>query len=591
MKRISSVASSIFLCGSIFLLIGCPDQWELEGEWPTYGYSSDQSRAKMKPGASISPEPSLLWTRYLPPERRTMFYSSAVIGDDGTLYIPFFGEWDYYPSGGVQAVTGDGEVKWYFTARETEAQSPLMAKSRNTGDTVIIFGSAGRPYGNPLFPDPSRHYPSLMAIYDKDTCRCCVNRDDATSFCEFSCVADEHCEPYDPDSPYEWRHTAHCDGNEAKCDYVDTACAAWLISTDEMAPAQIPQSPGLGLGYYEVSSTSLLSKDGRTVYYFVSGVDVGLPLPPDLTNFVAAVDVNTKTLKWVLTEDDPNGWDKVGTECHSGHNQLGWIFSSAMLSDGSILLGTRAGCLVRVVDYGSEGKTEGVYKGPHPSITGLTVESSGTDDFIYVATHGQVHNQYGDLYKTSRDRLTAEGEGHEPLWVYNVGEEIEPDPDDAPGLFGSPLLAKIQGETYVYVVVSDWNWPTPGCDSDGIEIGGCNWLDPDRGWIVKVPGDGPDGSQEYLPLQSSGEWYPAFNCTMDGGGNIWMHGGKNRSGDDGGRILRTDQDLSQLTAISDGTTERFGFSEIVLGSNYLYAVSSPAWEGDDGVKPVIHKLR
>ena len=256
--------------------------------------------------------------------------------------------------------------------------------------------------------------------------------------------------------------------------------------------------------------------------------------------------------------------------------------SNALLSDGSILYGTRAGCLVRIVDRGDRGQTEGLYRGNHPSAAGLTVERSDTEgDFIYVATHGQVPQQPGDLYKTSRARLTATGAAHEPLWAYAAGKAIAPDDwsQDGPGLFGSPLVVDVGGTVSVYAVAGDWP-----------DEGDVTWLDPDRGWIVKVPGGGPDGSERIMPLEVGGAWYPAFNVTMDAGNNLWLHGGQNRALSDSGRILRTDRALSGLVSLTQGTTSRFGFSEIVLGDSYLYAVSAATWDGDDRVMPVVYRF-
>jgi|GEM_PF-4833322 len=549
--------------------------WEPWGPWPTYGHARDQTRRKVRADAHLPERPSLAWALTLPVARHTMFYSSAVIGSDDVLYVPFFGLWDYYPSGGIQAIGAAGEPRWFFASRETEAQSPLVARDRATGDTVIVFGSAGRPYGNVLLPDPTRHFPAMMAIYDKPACRCCVNRDEAASFCEFSCVSAELCAPYDAESPYEWRHTAHVDpeSGQATCEHVDPACAAWLLSTDGLDPSRVPASAAVG--YYEVSTTPLLSADGATVYYSVCGVD----LVADLTNMIVAVDVASRTVRWFLTEDDPDGWDTG--ECSSGHNQLGWVMSSARFSDGSLLYGTRAGCLVRIVDHGDRGATEGLYRGAHPSVVGLTIEPAPTDDLVYVATHGQVPQQPGDLYQTSRSRLLATGADHEPLWTFPVGEALAPDDwrSDGPGLYGSPMLYEEDGAKSVYVVAGDWP-----------DEGEVSWLDPDRGWIVRVPGDGPDGSERWLPLELEGQWFPAFNCTMDGGGNVWLHGGRNVAVAESGRVLRTDRDLTELVALPAGTTTRFGFSEVVLGDSYLYAVSAPSWDGDDVVAPVVYRF-
>lgn len=257
-------------------------------------------------------------------------------------------------------MSDDGKPLWYFAARETEAQSPLVAQDRATGDTVVIFGSAGRPYGTILQPDPTHHFPSMMAIYDRPGCRCCVDREAAASSCDFACVADELCEPYDAQSPYEWRHMGHVDPTtrQATCTQVNPQCAAWLLSADQLDSARVPASPRIG--YYEASTTALLAADGRTVYYSICGVD----LLTDLTNIVVAVDVATKAVKWFLTEDDPQGWDQG--ECLTGHNQLGWIMSSVLFSDGSLLYGTRSGCLVRIVDHGDHGAVEGMYRGRTP---------------------------------------------------------------------------------------------------------------------------------------------------------------------------------------------------------------------------------
>ena len=235
------------------------------------------------------------------------------------------------------------------------------------------------------------------------------------------------------------------------------------------------------------------------------------------------------------------------------------------------------------MDHGSEARTEGTYRRAwaSPPVLGLTVEKAPDgNDFIYVSTHGQGQQQHGFIYKTTRDRLMATGEAHKPLWIYEAGKEVGPveSPSDSPGVYGSALLAEIEGEKYIYAIVG--NWP----DSTN------SWLDPNRGWIVRVRANGPDGSEKQLPLKLGDKWYPAINCTMDANGNIWINGGMSRPVENSGRILRTDPELSELVAISAGTLRRSGICEIVLGSNYLYAMSNPAWEGDEEEMPVIYKL-
>jgi hypothetical protein len=553
-----------------------PGGWVVAGRWPSYGYAAAQTRTKVVPTAFPAANPTLAWTLTLPVARHTMFYSSATSGPDGTLYIPFFGIWDNYPAGGIQAVSASGEPLWYFAARETEAQSPLIAQDQATGDTVVIFGSAGRPYGTMLAPDPGHHFASVMAIYDRPGCRCCVDREAAASSCEFACVADELCQPYDPQSRYEWRHTGHVDPNtrQATCGQVNPQCAAWILSTDGLDPARVPPSPAIG--YYEESTTPLLAPDGRTVYYSICGVD----LLVDLTNLIVAMDVTTKAAKWILTEDDPQGWDQG--ECLTGHNQLGWITSSAVFSDGSLLYGTRSGCLVRIVDHGDHGAVEGMYRGAHPSAVGLALERTGSgDDQIYVSTHGQVRQQPGDLYLTARSRLTAQGTGHQPIWTWAVGKAIAPDDwnSDGPGLFGSPALVPTETGTVIYAVAGDW--PDQGTNS---------WLNPDRGWLVRVPASGPDGSEKVLPLELEQQWFPAINCTVDGSGALWLHGGLDRAVAGGGRILRAEGDLSALTAITAGTTERLGCSEVLLDGDGLIAISAASWDGDDNIFPVVYRF-
>jgi hypothetical protein len=554
-----------------------PSGWVVAGRWPTYGYTAAQTRAKVVPTAFPAADPPLAWTLTLPVARHTMWHSSATSGPDGTLYIPFFGIWDNYPAGGIQAVSAAGEPLWYFTARETEAQSPLVAQDRATGDTVVIFGSAGRPYGTILQPDHAHHFPSMMAIYDRPGCRCCVDREAAASACEFACVADELCQPYDPKSRYEWRHMGHVDPStrQAGCEQVNRQCAAWLLSADGLDAARVPVPPSIG--YYEASTTVLLAPDGRTVYYSICGVD----LLTNLTNVIVAVDVTSKAVKWILTEDDPQGWDQG--ECLTGHNQLGWITSSALFSDGSLLYGTRSGCLVRIVDHGDHGAAEGMYRGAHPSAVGLAIEPTASgDDQIYVATHGQVPQQPGDLYLTARSRLSAQGTGHEPIWSWAVGKAIAPADwsTDGPGLFGSPAVVPTDAGTMIYAVAGDW--PDQGASS---------WLNPDRGWLVRVPAGGPDGSEKVLPLEIEQKWFPATNCTVDGSGALWLHGGLDRAVAGSGRILQVKADLSGLTALTAGITERFGFAEILLDGDGLLAISAASWDGDhDDISPVIYRF-
>jgi hypothetical protein len=141
------------------------------------------------------------------------------------------------------------------------------------------------------------------------------------------------------------------------------------------------------------------------------------------------------------------------------------------------------------------------------------------------------------------------------------------------------------------VVTSAWGirvsavagvWPVQGPSS---------WLNPDRGWVVKVAGSGPDGSEAQLPLRVGDQWYPAYNCTVDGRGNLWLHGGLNRAVDGSGRILRVDADFSGPVGITAGVTSRFGFAEIILDRGGLYAISAASWDGDhDDVSPIVYRF-
>lgn len=102
---------------------------------------------------------SQLWAISLPYERFTAFYGDPVIGPDHTIYIPFFGRgWN---TGGVQAMTSDGELKWYFKSSETELQAPLVvtrpaADDNEDNETLVIFGNVR----------------SMVALYNKEECRC-----------------------------------------------------------------------------------------------------------------------------------------------------------------------------------------------------------------------------------------------------------------------------------------------------------------------------------------------------------------------------------------------------------------------------------
>jgi hypothetical protein len=559
----------------------------LSGEWPTYGYASDQSRTKLNSEPLLPQNPTLVQTIELPTRRYSQSFASGVIGDDGTLYLPFFGTHTPVPNGGVQAVTAEGEAKWYFMTHEVEAQSPVVTKKINSLDprdqeTLIIFGTAGKQYS----PWEQKFHNLLIAIYDKPECRCCVQKDQP--FCDFTCLSPSFCLNKDPG--FEWRHKAYVeriDGSteKARCSYVNEQCAAWMISTDHLNPNQVPlPGPDLGWPYYEVSATSLISPDGSTVYYFVSYVGIFSAR----THFVVAVRVNgadnASRVKWILTEGDPEGWIQAG--CRTSGSQ-GWILSSAMLSDGSILFGTRAGCVVRVVDNGTSGSIAGLYQPPMGatvvgSVVGLTVEPfQNHNDSIYVATHGQNNWEPGGLYKTSVTNLI---EGRRPDWENPMGKTIGPS-DDSPGLLGSPLLATRNGVKHVYATVADWN-------DTGIK----HWLKPDRGWLAGLRADNGQWDLPLLELKVGQTWYPAFNCTADGAGNIWMHGGLNQVAQPPyrGKILRTDLSLSFLAEIGSGTTNGFGYSEILTfkdpaHKNTLYAISGRADTNAD-IPPTIYKF-
>jgi hypothetical protein len=138
-----------------------------------------------------------------------MFYSSAVIGSDDVLYVPFFGLWDYYPSGGIQAIGAAGEPRWFFASRETEAQSPLVARDRATGDTVIVFGSAGRPYGNVLLPDSHAPLPRDDGHLRQSPLAAAASTATRPRASANSCVSAELWSPYDARAP---TNAAHCHG-------------------------------------------------------------------------------------------------------------------------------------------------------------------------------------------------------------------------------------------------------------------------------------------------------------------------------------------------------------------------------------------
>jgi hypothetical protein len=289
--------------------------------------------------------------------------------------------------------------------------------------------------------------------------------------------------------------------------------------------------------------------------------------------------------------------------------------TSALLSDGSIVFGTWTGCLVRVVDQGAYGTTEGI-TAHTGGIFGIAVETKDDleGDRIYVATTGANRNVPGTLSKTSLLRL--KDDRYQDLeWVFEAGKAVSSGwLGDAAGILSSPVLYydETVETTFLYTIVTDW--------SDTTEGGG--WADPERGWIVKVPADGPfntytlgpeppvgagqqwiyeDTPVDVLALEVNGAGYPAFNCTMDGNHTVWIHGGKNRP--EGGKILRTDKDLTPLVTVFDGDTVGFGYSELLLGDDFMYAVAMGAWypkevrndlekpiDWHDRFRPVISKL-
>ena len=522
----------------------------LDGVWPTLGFSSDQSRSSHKTSAVIPGNPSLIWSRQMPVDRFTMFFGSAAIGPepDSTIYIPFFGGgWD---TGGIQALTSDGELKWYFKSSEVEGKSPVVLN--NNGKTMILVGNNR----------------SINAIYDTPDARCCVKvneglveLDGVTSapqfeYCQFVCEADTlPCEQ--GTDGYEWRHRLYDDpANRTSVNQCPAFNAAfgWNLDLVDL-PGVDPES------YLEVSSTPLLSEDGNTAYFLISR-----------ENYVVAVDVDTGEWKWTLGEQDPYGW--IGAECPDAVNYPDDLLGTpVLLSDGSFVFGTSGGCIVRIVDLGTEGRADGIYRHDPPwpggapaPVTGLTLDKSNDD--IYVATHGLTKVNEGFIYKTSKTRLTN-GTGAE--WTYLASRAVT---DllalNKGGIPGEVALAEIDGVKYLYACVVDQPFGNP-----------------DMGWIVRIPADGPGAIENrwwemgkqlrytddlITELKIDANWYPAYNCVVDGSGSVYLHGGLNRQAP--GRIMCLDSELNHLW---DYETIRFGYSEVALGNDYLIAVAHGAW--------------
>lgn len=507
----------------------------LSGAWATFGFDMDQTRTGQKTGFLAAGNPVLVWARELPIDRFTMFYGSTSIGEDGTLYLPFFGGgWD---TGGIQAMTPEGDLKWYLKSSEVEGQTPVLVD--RGGTTVVLFGNNR----------------SLNAAFDTPECRCCVEvgagltPDDLPQYeyCKFDCLEDATpCET--GVEGFEWRHRLydHPDNRATPnaCPSWNEACGAWAMDLTAL--------PGVNAeSYLEVSSVPLVSKDGQTVYYLVSR-----------DNYVVAMN-SDGTVKWVLGESSPGGW--IGPLCPDAVNYPDDLFGPpTLLADGSFVFGTSGGCLVRIVDLGTEGKAEGVYQHkPVAPVLGLSVDLASEE--IYVAAHGLTTVNEGYLYKTSKERLLT---GGGVLWQYMTSRAVTNASFlDKGGTMSRPTLVKANGKSYIYAAVVD------------LPLG-----DPDRGWIVRVPADaGPgspvmkDGRLDYpddliRELLIDGTWYPSYHITADGAGRLYVHGGRNRPVP--GRIMSFDADLNLLWAEQ---TQRFGYPEVVLGEDCLVAVGHGAW--------------
>ena len=535
----------------------------LDGEWPTFGFTSDQTRNKLKGSAVLPDVPSQIWSETLPAERFGGYSGDQAIGPDGTIYAPFYGRgWN---TGGVQAITSDGRLKWYFKSSEVGFQAPLVVERNQDGETMVLFGN-GR---------------SLVAIYDTEDCRCCVERkpDSAQNefdYCDFQCEADASLCETNPDL-YEWRHRFYDAGAGPRCGSDDwtSECGAWHVANEDIdPPVTAPENLPVA------SAAPLLSQDGGTVYHLVSD-----------PNYVAAVDVATGSLKWSLSED---GW--VGAECPDaepggpGFYEDHLLGTPVLLSDGSFVFGTSGSCLVRVVDHGTYGQAEGVYRYTANSpVSGMAVEhGAGGNDSIFVATHARTPFNEGFIYKTDRDGLIA---GSAPDWVYYASRAVTQQPGlDRGGVWRAPALAEVSGTKYLYAAVID-------LPNDN----------PDRGWVVRIPAEAGPGSYQVVggqyqyqndvvaELKLGDTWYPGRQCTIDGAGKVYVHGGKNEP--TAGKVLRLNPDLSGLTSLLD--VPRSGPSELVLGDDYLVAVAGGAWfpkslgnpqDWLDRFEPVVYKL-
>jgi hypothetical protein len=169
-KRYIWIYGSLLLAMMVPVTVTAQDPgWlELSGEWPTYGFDADQTRGKLKDTATRIPKnPAKLWELTLPAERFSGFFGGGVIGplqldQTHTLYMPFFGRGGN--TGGVEAITSEGEPKWYFRSTEVEMQTPLLAKTQD-GKQLVIFGNAGARATFPGFVSYVR--PAfLIAIFD-----------------------------------------------------------------------------------------------------------------------------------------------------------------------------------------------------------------------------------------------------------------------------------------------------------------------------------------------------------------------------------------------------------------------------------------
>ena len=538
-------------------------EFYIDGVWPTYGYSDDQSRNKHKETAIIPSRPVQEWATKLPWERYTMYMAGASIGPDGSTYIPFFGAG--YHTGGVTALNADGNIKWHFKNMETEGLTPLVLsrKINNDAKTMLIFGSNR----------------SMNAVYDDvENCRCCVEiQFTEEDYCNFTCLdenQDFHCE--NGEQGYEWRHRLY-DVVGGMCEIAgqtesNTACG-WNVDMESVpnpdydpALPEDPKNPNslpFLTGHLEVSATPLLSPDGDTVYFLIS---------PE--NYIIALNTADGSVKWVLGEDSNFGW--VGGGCQD--TDLDWlVVSPVMLSDGDFVLGTGSGCLVRVHDNEQQdcGEVIAAYqRNPTSPIVGLTLDEENN---LYVATQGLWVSHESFVYKITLDSLMSAEPS--PSWVYRASRHLGIDRKDLPGIPRSPaLVTDANGGKSLYFTV---------VDAGENNIKG----DPDNGWLVKIDADNGPGVETpkswvwifpsfwmnysdvtYTKLEVGGKPYPSINCTVDGNGKVYVHGGRNRP--EQGKIICYNSNLGYEWSID---TDRGGFSEVALGDDYLIAVSHGSW--------------